>query len=151
MNGIAKVLKAIIDFKLENIILSNLNSIHFLKAIHSNTIDKIFIINPDPWIKKRHKKRRLISYDVINLMTSITKSKNSIYMTTDSVSYLNHTKSLLIENNDLNNWVNTIDLLYKNEDTLLNIANEAKKNVKEDFDISIFNKNLSKLIGIESE
>ena len=43
------------------------------------------------------------------------------------------------------------DLLYKNEDTLLNIANEAKKNVKEDFDINIFIKNLSKLIAIESE
>tara|TARA_A100001011_G_scaffold95053_2_gene99872 strand:+ start:227 stop:1369 length:1143 start_codon:yes stop_codon:yes gene_type:complete len=69
----------------------------------------------------------------------------------DSNKFANMKNIILIENNDLNNWVNTIDLLYKNEDTLLNIANEAKKNVKEDFDISIFNKNLSKLIGIESE
>jgi len=128
MNGIAKVLKAIIDFKLENIILSNLNSIHFLKAIHSNTIDKIFIINPDPWIKKRHKKRRLISYDVINLMTSITKSKNSIYMTTDSVSYLNHTKSLLIENNDLFGDFRVITLTKNDE--LYGISRYQKKAIE---------------------
>ncbi len=69
----------------------------------------------------------------------------------DSNKFSNMKNIILVENNDLDNWVNTIDLLYKNENTLLNIAEEAKKNVKEGFDITIFNKNLSKLIGIENE
>ena len=48
-----------------------------------NSIDKIFIINPDPWIKKRHNKRRLISFEVLELLSKIIKSENSIYITTD--------------------------------------------------------------------
>ena len=52
LNGIAKVLTNISKIKLENIILSHLNSIYFLEAIPYRSVDKIFIINPDPWIKK---------------------------------------------------------------------------------------------------
>ena len=78
--------------------------------------DKIFIINPDPWIKKRHHKRRLISYKIICLLTKVIKSKNSIYITTDSEPYLkdiedlfnkykhfigNHRLSILNENHEL--------------------------------------------------
>ena len=100
LNGIAKVLESILDFGLKNIILSNLNSFYFLEAMPDKSIDKIFIINPDPWVKKRHHKRRLMSYEILSLLNEIIKSKNSIYMTTDSSSYLRDTVSLLSEHKD---------------------------------------------------
>ena len=95
INGIAKVLKEISTYKLKNIILCNLNSFYLLKAMPSKSVDKIYIINPDPWIKKRHNKRRLFSTETLKLLTQIIKSKNSIYMTTDSEIYLKDTESLL--------------------------------------------------------
>ena len=95
LNGIAKVLESILDFGLKNIILSNLNSFYFLEAMPYKSIDKIFLINPDPWVKKRHHNRRLMSYEILSLLNKITKSKNSIYMTTDSSDYMRDTVSLL--------------------------------------------------------
>ena len=56
LNGIAKVLESILEFRLKNIMLSNLNSFYFLKVIPHKSIDKIFLINRDPWVKKRHLK-----------------------------------------------------------------------------------------------
>ncbi len=98
LNGIIKVLKTILNLKIKNIILSNVNGYYFLEAMPLKSVDKIFIINPDPWIKKRHNKRRLITYEVIKLLTNVVKSKHSIYITTDSVDYLRNIENLLSEN-----------------------------------------------------
>ena len=100
LNGIVKALASILEFDLKNIILSNLNGFYFLGAMPPKSVDKIFIINPDPWVKKRHQKRRLMSYEIISLLNKIIKSKNSIYMTTDSLDYLRDTENLLNEHKD---------------------------------------------------
>ena len=101
LNGIAKVLKSIFELKLKNIILSNLNGFYFLEAMPCRSVDRVFIINPDPWKKKRHNKRRLMSEKTLILLTKVIKSKNSIFLTTDSELYLRHTKKLLNNNKDL--------------------------------------------------
>ena len=128
LNGIAKVLKTITDLGLKNIILSNLNSIYFLEALMHNSIDKIFIINPDPWIKKRHNKRRLISFEFLELLSKIIKSENSIYITTDSRSYLNDIKDIFSENKDC---LSTYDvkILSKN-DKLYGISRYQRKAIE---------------------
>ena len=100
INGIAKVLEQILELGIKNIILSNLNCVYFLCAMPRKSTDKIFIINPDPWTKKRHHKRRLMSHKVIGLLSEVIKSKNSIYMTTDSELYLKDTLNLINEYKD---------------------------------------------------
>ncbi len=98
LNGIANVLTTISEYKLKNIILSNLNGFYFLEALSYKSVDKIFIINPDPWLKKRHNKRRILNDEIINYLTKICKSKNSTFITTDSESYVRYVKNLLISN-----------------------------------------------------
>ena len=128
INGIANVLSTIADCYLDNIILSNLNSIYFLQAMPYKSVDKIFIINPDPWEKKRHNKRRLISYEIIKLLTQIIKTKNSIYITTDSESYLNDTKYLLDKHkSSLGDY--RISVLSKN-DQLFGISRYQRKAIE---------------------
>ena len=115
INGIAKVLSTISDLGLNNIILSHLNGYYFLKAMPYKSVDKVFIINPDPWIKKRHNKRRLLSYETMLLLTRIVKSKYSIYMTTDSECYLRDIERLLCKYEDLLGEYK-INILSKNEE-----------------------------------
>ncbi len=115
LNGIAKVLTTISKLKLKNIILSNLNSIYFLEAMNYKTVDKIFLINPDPWIKKKHNKRRLLSLKVIKLLAKLIKSKNQIYITTDSESYLHDMVCLLSEHEDSIGEYN-VRILSKNDE-----------------------------------
>ena len=88
INGIVKVLKKILEHGIENIMLSNVNCLFFLDSLASKSIDNLVIINPDPWTKKKHHKRRLISFQNIQLFNHVTKYKHSIKITTDSVSYV---------------------------------------------------------------
>lgn len=113
LNGIAKVLTIILNLGLKNIILCNINSIYFLEVMPYKSVDKIFIINPDPWKKKRHKKRRLISNETIKFLINIVKSKKSIYITTDSKTYLEDVVNLLrVRKNTLINY--EFSILSKN-------------------------------------
>ena len=52
INAIVKVLKKIIDLNISNLKISNLNSLYLLKSLPINSVDKMYIINPDPWKKK---------------------------------------------------------------------------------------------------
>lgn len=88
INGIVKVLKKILEHGIENIMLSNVNCLFFLDSLASKSIDNLVIINPDPWTKKKHHKRRLISFQNIQLFNHVTKYKHSIKITTDSASYV---------------------------------------------------------------
>ena len=128
VNGIARVLSSIVENKISNIILSNINSFYFLEALPFKSVDKIFIINPDPWIKKRHHRRRLISYATIKTLYEIIKSKNSIYITTDSEPYMNDIKDLL---NDHKNKIGgySVRILMEN-DYLYGISKYQRKAIE---------------------
>ncbi len=97
-NGIIKILKKILEQQINNIKLCNLNAEYFLKALPTNSVDNLLIINPDPWPKKRHHKRRLISFENIKVFRRIIKSKDSIYITTDSTIYTDYIESIFINN-----------------------------------------------------
>tara|TARA_Y100000816_G_scaffold259997_1_gene215947 strand:+ start:430 stop:1134 length:705 start_codon:yes stop_codon:yes gene_type:complete len=128
LNGIAKVLTAISEHNIGNIILSNINSFYFLEAIPNKSVDKIFIINPDPWIKKRHHKRRLMSYETLRLLCKIVKLKNSTHMTTDSETYLNYSENLLSQHRDIvENY--SVSTLSKN-DKLYGISRYQRKAIE---------------------
>ena len=128
LNGIVKVLTAISEKKIKNIILSNLNSYYFLKAVPNKSVDKVFIINPDPWFKKRHKKRRLMSYDTIKLLTKIIKPKKITYMTTDSKEYIKDTEDMLNNIKDFTGNYN-VTIMTKN-DELYGISRYQRKAIE---------------------
>ena len=128
LNGVAKVLTSILSLNLKNIILSNLNSMYFLDSMPRRSINKIFIINPDPWIKKRHHKRRLMSYSMMKLLANTVKSKDSIYMTTDSELYISDTEELLNKHIDLFGDY-TLSILSEN-DELYGISRYQRKAIK---------------------
>ena len=101
VNGIVKVLKEIEKYKIRNIKLTNLNSLYLIKSIQNNSIDRIFVINPDPWNKKRHHKRRLFSKENLILLNNVTKFKKSIYITTDSINYINSIQEIFKSNKEI--------------------------------------------------
>ena len=69
-----------------------LNNLHFLKAEAREFIEaldpnvrlnRIFILFPDPWPKKRHTKRRLIKPDFVKLIGQKLAPGGRIYLATD--------------------------------------------------------------------
>ena len=58
-------------------------------------IDLIRIHFPDPWPKKRHAKRRLITKKFLEISCNILKDNGSLEIITDSYSYQQHIEELI--------------------------------------------------------
>ena len=70
----------------------------FNKQIANESLDVINIFFPDPWPKKRHHKRRLISEDFIVLIKSKLRQNGLVHICTDWAAY-GHDISALFESN----------------------------------------------------
>lgn len=60
-NGVAKLLVHIEEQKLENVRVHFGDARPLLEALPDGALDRLFVLHPDPWPKKRHHKRRMIS------------------------------------------------------------------------------------------
>ena len=52
-------------------------------SILDRTVDKVFVFHPDPWFKKRHHKRRVITTEFLRLLSTKLKVGGRIYISTD--------------------------------------------------------------------
>ena len=128
--GIANVVEKIEALNLKNICIYPKNIFSLFNILKKNSIEKIFILYPDPWPKRRHFKRRLISKTLLQKIHKILKKNGLFFISTDSQSYLN---AILIEffinKNFL--WVNEkIKDCYKRPDELIESRYEKKANIK---------------------
>ena len=58
-----------------------------MQLFRYEAIDRLYILFPDPWTKKRHKSRRLLSLENIEIFSKILKSKGEICLATDVEDY----------------------------------------------------------------
>ncbi len=128
INGVAKVLKQILEHDIKNIRLCGMNFLHLLNTLDQNSIDELKIINPDPWHKKRHCKRRLLSLENIIKISGIVKNKYSSYITTDSEIYFNYINEIFSSNSNIIHK-NKNKILSKN-DRLYGVSRYQRKAIK---------------------
>ena len=79
---IAKALRKKIARKLDNVVFL-LSSGEHLKRIGMPKADGIFLLFPDPWPKKRHAKRRMISKEYLKLYSELLNTKSNLFFKTD--------------------------------------------------------------------
>ena len=138
INGIAKVLKNITNFKLNNVKLCGINFLYLLELIKSKTIDEIYFINPDPWPKKRHKKRRLLNDKNLISINKILKKDGRVFISTDSEDYFNDIKLAVKSAKEIDKaifgCISDLDIMYG----ISNYQKKAILNKKEIYKIEIF-------------
>ncbi len=82
-NGCAKLLKQIVNKNIENIKIWP-DDIHLIiTKFKINFFDLILILQPDPWPKNKHKKRRLIQQKFLDDLNKILKSEGKLIISTD--------------------------------------------------------------------
>ena len=82
-NGCAKLLKQIVNKNIKNIKIWP-NDIHLIiKKFKKNFFDLILILQPDPWPKKKHKKRRLIQQKFLDDLNHVLKYEGKLIISTD--------------------------------------------------------------------
>ncbi len=86
--GVGKLLWEIEQRKLENIRIIEEDAVLVLNCmIPPKSLDGVHIFFPDPWPKKRHHKRRLLTPDFLNLVASRMKDRAYLYLVTDWEEY----------------------------------------------------------------
>lgn len=52
-------------------------------VIPNQSLHRVFIFHPDPWFKKRHHKRRVLTHDLLDLIRLKLVSNGMVYISTD--------------------------------------------------------------------
>jgi tRNA (guanine-N7-)-methyltransferase len=93
INGAVKVLKYIKENNIENVFIFDGDARDLLDDIEC--IDRCYILFPDPWPKKRHHKRRVVSFNTIQTIFSKLTSNGIITVATDHMGYSEWIKEVL--------------------------------------------------------
>ena len=106
-NGVAEFLSKLLEKNLQRIKVFRHDFRMLLNNTPSSFFNRILILYPDPWIKRRHNKRRIINHDSIKEITKVMKIGGLIYIATDVKEYFifilevfSKEKKLEILNND---------------------------------------------------
>ncbi len=91
VNGVAKLLSIIDQQNLENIVVFDDDARYLLPEIPDSSISRAFILYPDPWPKKRHKRRRFINQDNLNQLHRILKPNSRLRIASDIDDYIDWT------------------------------------------------------------
>ncbi len=83
INGMAAFLKDIRDEPHENIRVWMDDAILLVESLPSDYLNGIYVLNPDPWPKARHHKRRIISQDNLTKFARVLKPGGALIMATD--------------------------------------------------------------------
>tara|TARA_R110002072_G_scaffold98992_10_gene217835 strand:- start:1830 stop:2447 length:618 start_codon:yes stop_codon:yes gene_type:complete len=88
INGVVKLLGYIRDDNLGNIRLYRDDARQLVDLLPDASIDRAFILFPDPWPKTRHNKRRIVSAPVIDRLAQALKDGAELRIATDDPGYL---------------------------------------------------------------
>jgi len=69
--GVAKLLAHIERRNLDNIRIFTNDARLIIAALRPSSIDRVFILFPDPWPKRRHENRRLVSRETLDALAAI--------------------------------------------------------------------------------
>ena len=91
INGVLSIISKIEKEKINNIKIFNGDARLLLEKIPDHSIDKIFILFPDPWPKKKQNKRRIINGEFIDLVRKKLKIGGILFFASDISNYVEWT------------------------------------------------------------
>jgi len=95
INGVASLLGAIEARGIETIRVHDGDAREVLAWLPDGAVSRVFILFPDPWPKKRHLKRRLISSESIEQFARVLAPGAKLRFASDSGDYAANVRSLL--------------------------------------------------------
>jgi len=91
VNSMAKALSAIDEYKLTNIRLYDEDATELLDWLPDGCIDRVDLLYPDPWPKKKHWKRRFVSQKNLTRFSRVLKPQGIFHFASDIDTYINWT------------------------------------------------------------
>ena len=89
INGVANVIQKAKELNLSNVSILDMPVQKVLDNFSDNFFSKVFVLFPDPWMKNKQKKRRLLNYLFLEKILKKMKVKSSFIFATDDQDYFN--------------------------------------------------------------
>ncbi len=86
-DGIAKMLRQLETAGLDNVRSYTGDARDLVQALPDAVLDKVFVLFPDPWPKRRHHKRRLIQAPYLDMLARVLADDGELRLATDDPSY----------------------------------------------------------------
>lgn len=83
VNGMSAFLKSLPSPTPENIRVHMEDALTVLNSLPDQSVDYLYILNPDPWPKSRHHKRRIVSDENLKVYARVLKDGAMMVQTTD--------------------------------------------------------------------
>jgi tRNA (guanine-N7-)-methyltransferase len=90
-NGVASALRHIDEQALSNVRLHDGDVRDLMARLPEASLDRVFILFPDPWPKARHNKRRLVQGELIEDLARLMKPGATLRFATDWADYADWT------------------------------------------------------------
>ena len=94
-NGMVNVSDYCINNNVKNIYLYPYVFQKFINKFKKLRFDIIYILFPDPWPKKRHKKRRIVNEEFLKKIFEILKKRGKFFFSTDNLDYFINVKTII--------------------------------------------------------
>lgn len=88
LNGVAKLLGAIETDKIGNIRLLRGDGRHVLNALPSSSLDRVYLLYPDPWPKRRQRKRRIVDQEFLDQLARTLRPGGEFRVASDIDDYV---------------------------------------------------------------
>lgn len=89
INGVANVVQKVKELNLNNISILDTPVQKVLDNFSDNLFSKVFVLFPDPWMKNKQKKRRLLNYLFLEKILKKMRTKSTLIFATDDQDYFN--------------------------------------------------------------
>jgi tRNA (guanine-N7-)-methyltransferase len=87
LHGVARLTRRIGDAGLDHVRVYRGDARDLLDALPEASLDRVFILFPDPWPKARHHKRRIVCDEVLDRLAVLMKDGVDLRLATDDMPY----------------------------------------------------------------
>ncbi|MDF3061893.1 MAG: tRNA ((7)-)-methyltransferase [Microvirga sp.] len=101
VNGLAKMLAVIAREGLENVRLWDGDAAALLPRLAPASLDLVYLLYPDPWPKRRQRKRRFLNQDTLAAIAKILKPGGELRFATDIDDYAGWALARILRSADL--------------------------------------------------
>lgn len=117
VKGAYQLASKIQDIDLNRVFIACQPAGFILNNISENSFDRIFVLFPDPWHKKKHNKRRIFSNEFLASVSRAMKTNAEMIFASDNEEYAKQVLNL-VKNFDGNLCVRSVDSDVKENDKL---------------------------------
>ena len=131
INGVANVVQKAKELNLNNISILDSPVQKVLDNFSDNFFSKVFVLFPDPWMKNKQKKRRLLNYLFLEKILKKMRTKSTLIFATDDQDYFNFViKEVSLLRKKIDTFKYSLGNMHPIADTKYsNKANKLKKDI----------------------